>query len=77
MKKLKILALSDLYLGEPESIFFNSGDRFNLIDITIKKIIEISRGDKKFDNGIEQLVLIGDIVDLSVESDEEAYEKCH
>ena len=73
MKKLKILALSDLHLGEPESVLFNSEDRFNLIDITVKKIIEISKGDKKFDNGIEQLVLIGDIVDLSVASDEEAY----
>ncbi len=73
MKKLKILALSDLHLGEPESVLFNSEDRFNLIDITIRKIIEISKGDKIFDNGIEQLVLIGDIVDLSVASDEEAY----
>ena len=73
MRKLKILALSDLHLGEPESVLFNSEDRFNLIDITIKKIIEISKGDKKFDDGIEQLILIGDIVDLSVASDEEAY----
>ena len=47
MKKLKILALSDLHLGEPESVLFNSVDRFNLIDITIKKIIELSKGDKK------------------------------
>jgi len=74
MKKLKILALSDLHLGEPESVLFNSGDRFNLIDITIKKIIELSKGDKEYDSGIEQLILIGDIADLSVASDEEAYE---
>ena len=74
MKKLKILALSDLHLGEPESVLFNSGDCFNLIDVTIKKIIEISKGDKKYDSGIEQLILIGDIADLSVASDEEAYE---
>jgi len=74
MKKLKMLALSDLHLGEPESVLFNSEDRFNLIDITIKKISELSKGNEKFNNGIEQLILIGDIVDLSVASDEEAYE---
>ena len=74
MKKLKILALSDLHLGEPESVLFNSGNDLNIIDATVKKIIELSKGDKKYSSGIEQLILIGDIADLSVAPDEEAYE---
>ena len=67
------MALSDLHLGEPEGVLFNSKDSFNLIDITINKIIELSRGDKDFNSGIEQLILIGDIIELSEATDEEAY----
>lgn len=73
MKILKLMALSDLHLGEPEGVLFNSGDRFNLIDITINKIIELSSGDKEFNSGIEQLILIGDIIDLSEAPDKLAY----
>ena len=73
MKILKLMALSDLHLGEPEGVLFNSEDSFNLIDITINKIIELSRGDKDFNSGIEQLILIGDIIELSEATDEEAY----
>jgi len=73
MKILKLMALSDLHLGEPEGVLFNSGDRFNLIDTTVNKIIELSSGDKDFNSGIEQLVLIGDIIDLSEATDKEAY----
>jgi metallophosphoesterase superfamily enzyme len=73
MKILKLLALSDLHLGERESVLFNSGDRFNLIDTTINKIIELSSGDDNFNSGIEQLILIGDIIELSEATDEEAY----
>ena len=73
MKKIKLLALADLHLGEPESVLFNSGDEFNLIDITISKIMELSKRGKDFDRGVEQLILIGDIVDLSEATDEEAY----
>jgi len=73
MKKIKLLALSDLHLGEPEGVLFNSGDKFNLIDITINKVMELSKRSKDFDGGVEQLILIGDIVDLSEANDEEAY----
>ena len=73
MKILKLMALSDLHLGERESVLFNSGDRFNLIDTTINKIIELSSGDENFNSGIEQLILIGDIIELSEATDEEAY----
>ena len=73
MKILKLMALSDLHLGEPESVLSNSGDHFNLIDTTINKIIELSSGDKDFNSGIEQLILIGDIIELSEATDEEAY----
>jgi len=73
MKILKLMALSDLHLGEHESVLFKSEDSFNLIDTTINKIIELSSGDKNFNNGIEQLILIGDIIELSEATDEEAY----
>ena len=73
-KKLKALALSDLHLGEPEGLLFNSGDQYNLIQITVDKIKELSQGDASFENGIEQLILIGDIVDLSEAPDAEAYQ---
>ena len=74
MKKLKALALSDLHLGEPEGLLFNSGDQYNLIQITVDKIQQLSQGDASFENGIEQLILIGDIVDLSEAPDEDAYQ---
>ena len=73
MKKIKALALSDLHLGEPEGLLYNSNDEFNLIDIMINKISELSKGDGVFDSGIEQLILIGDIVELPEATDEEAY----
>ena len=40
----------------------------------LRKLLNFPKEIKKNDSGIEQLVLIGDIADLSVASDEEAYE---
>ncbi len=41
MKKVKVLALSDLHLGELETLVYNSKDGHNLIDVTIDKISEL------------------------------------
>lgn len=70
---IRALALSDLHLGEPETLLYNSEDDYNLIDTTIDKINELSEGDGTFDRGIEELILIGDIVELSEADEEEAY----
>lgn len=74
MKKIiKALALSDLHLGELETLLYNSKDGSNLIDITIDRISELSKGDEEFDSGVEQLILLGDIVELSEADEDEAY----
>jgi len=74
MKKIiKALALSDLHLGELETLLYNSRDGSNLIDITIDRISELSKGDEEFDSGVEQLILLGDIVELSEADEDEAY----
>jgi len=74
MKKIiKALALSDLHLGELETLLYNSKDEFNLVDIAIDKISELSQGDEVFDSGVEELILIGDILELSEADEDEAY----
>lgn len=73
MKRLKAVALSDLHLGEPEGILCHRDD-FNVIDILANKIEDLSKGSDGFDEGVEELILIGDIVDLSEARDKEAYE---
>lgn len=71
MKKLKVLALSDLHLGEKEGLLFNEPP--DVTDILVEKICEFSKGDGDFADGIEELILIGDIADLSEALLEEAY----
>jgi hypothetical protein len=73
MKKLKAVVLSDLHLGEPEGILWHK-DELNVIDILATKIETLSKGTNTLEDGVEELILIGDIVDLSEAKDEEAYE---
>lgn len=73
MKKLKAIALSDLHLGEPEGLLYHKDD-FNIIDTLVQKMENLSRGNDSFENGVEELILVGDIVDLSEAEDDEAYE---
>jgi predicted phosphodiesterase len=72
--KLKALALSDLHLGEPETLLYDNEE--NILDIAIDKIKELSQAQQNpnFDSGIEELILLGDIVDLSEAIDRKAYE---
>jgi len=71
MKKLKVLALSDLHLGEPEGLLYNGGA--NIIDTAVTKIVELARGGNGLEDGIEELILVGDIADLSEATENEAY----
>jgi hypothetical protein len=71
MKKLKVLAISDLHLGEPEGLLNNRG--VNITDVVTNKVAELAKGDGDFEDGIEELILIGDIADLSEATKEEAY----
>lgn len=73
MKKIRVLALSDLHLGEEESLLNICEGQENIIETTVKKIGELSKGRGKFEPGIEKLILIGDIVELSEAKDEPAY----
>ncbi len=73
MKKLKAVALSDLHLGEPEGILWHK-DEFNVIDILSTTIESLAKGSNTFEDGVEELILLGDIVDLSEAPDQEAYE---
>lgn len=73
MKIIKALALSDLHLGEFETLLYNSKDGSNLIDTTIDRISELCEGDGMFDSGVEELILIGDIMELSEADEREAY----
>lgn len=74
MKKLRALALSDLHLGKKNALL--SENKFGMTDTTIEKIRELSTAgpDANFESGIEELILLGDIVDLSEASDIKAYE---
>jgi UDP-2,3-diacylglucosamine pyrophosphatase LpxH len=72
MKKLKILALSDMHLGEGEGILHH--DPPNVLDTLVNKIAELSKGDEEFEGGIEELILIGDIADLSEARERVAFE---
>jgi hypothetical protein len=75
MRKLKALAVSDLHLGEPKGLLFNSGEvDGDAIKVTVDKIAELSRADGDFDDGIEELILVGDILELSEAEDETTYE---
>lgn len=71
MRRLKVLALSDLHLGEPEGLLYDKDK--NIIDILVDKISELSGGDGGVEDGIEELILLGDIVDLSEATEIEAY----
>lgn len=74
MKKIKVLALSDLHLGEEESLLNVSEGKKNIIQTTVKKINELSKGNENFESGIEKLILVGDIAELSEAKDQQAYE---
>ncbi|MDP2683035.1 MAG: metallophosphoesterase [Deltaproteobacteria bacterium] len=71
MKKIKVMALSDLHLGEPEGLLYNKPP--NILDILVAKVSELANGGGGIENGIEELILIGDIADLSEAKPEEAY----
>lgn len=71
MKKLKVLALSDLHLGEPEGLLYNKG--VNILDVVVNKVSELAKGGGGLEDGIEELILIGDIADLSESPETEAY----
>jgi len=71
MKRLKVLALSDLHLGEPEGLLYDGG--VNIQDVVLSKVSELAKGRDGLEGGIEELILIGDIVDLSEATQEEAY----
>jgi metallophosphoesterase superfamily enzyme len=73
MKKIRVLALSDLHLGEEESLLNICEGKENIIQTTVMKIAELSKGRGKFEPGIEKLIFIGDIVELSEAKDEPAY----
>lgn len=72
MKKIKVLALSDLHLGEPEGLLCNKHP--NILDIFVAKVCELARGSGEFEDGIEELILLGDIADLSEATENEAYD---
>ncbi len=74
MKKIKVLALSDLHLGEEECLLNICEGKKNVIQTTVEKITELSKGNGEFESGIESLILIGDIVELSEAKDKQAYE---
>lgn len=42
MRRLKVLALSDLHLGEPEGLLRDRG--VNIIDVVVAKVSELARG---------------------------------
>lgn len=71
MKRLKVLALSDLHLGEPEGLLYDEG--VNIQDVVLSKVSELASGREGFEDGIEELILIGDIADLSEARPDEAY----
>ncbi|HHT9124261.1 MAG TPA: metallophosphoesterase [Candidatus Brocadiia bacterium] len=71
MRKLKVLAFSDLHLGEPEGLLNDKGP--NIVDIVVNKVSELAKGDGDLEAGIEELILIGDIADLSEAKEKEAY----
>lgn len=71
MKKLKVLSISDLHLGEPEGLLYSEGA--NIIDTVAAKIAELAKGGNGLEHGIEELILIGDIADLSEATEKEAY----
>ena len=75
MKKLKVLTVSDLHLGEGDSLLHDND--FGIIDTTVGKIRELSRAGENEDaeSGIDTLILLGDIVDLSEAQDNKAYGK--
>jgi len=75
MKKLKVLTVSDLHLGEDDSLLHDND--FGIIDTTVGKIRELSMADENADveSGIDTLILLGDMVDLSEAQDEKAYRK--
>jgi len=68
MGKIKAVALSDLHLGDTESLLFD-GDNCNIIELTASKICELAGENKE----IEELILNGDIPDLSEAKKEGAY----
>jgi UDP-2,3-diacylglucosamine pyrophosphatase LpxH len=74
MKKIRGLALSDLHLGEEEGLLNICEGKKNIVQTTVKKIAELSRGNAGFESGIEKLILIGDIVELSEAEDQQAYD---
>lgn len=66
--------MSDLHLGERECLLNMCEGKKNIIQTTVEKITELSKGNGEFESEIEKLILIGDIVELSEAKDKRAYE---
>jgi len=71
MKKLRALAISDLHLGESDCLLYDN--KFTIQDKIVEKIASLSSGTNGFEDGIEELILLGDIIDLSEAPDKQAY----
>ncbi|MGB9596331.1 MAG: metallophosphoesterase [Candidatus Poribacteria bacterium] len=75
MKKIKAVALSDLHLGDTESLLYqDSKDKENIIDITIDKIAQLPDPKDGEKGNIDELILMGDIADLSEAKPKIAYD---
>jgi hypothetical protein len=72
MRRLKAIALSDLHLGEREGLLWHQA-KHDAIQITVDRIRDLAEGGDSIEDGAEELVLVGDIVDLSEASEEEAF----
>jgi len=67
--------MSDLHLGEPEGLLYYK-DKFNIIDVVVNKIEEIAKLTDG-NSSITNLILNGDIVDLSFSRTEEYKENAY
>jgi len=74
MRKIKAVALSDLHLGDAESILYQDDeDKDNIIGVATEKIAGLTDAKDGEKGRIEELILLGDIADLSQAEPEIAY----
>jgi len=75
MKKIKAVALSDLHLGDTESLLYQDNkNKENIIDITTDKIAQLPDPKDGEKGQIDELILMGDIADLSEAKPKIAYD---
>ncbi len=66
MRILRVLAVSDLHLGEDEGLLNDRGGGCpNILAETIAKIADLARGRNGYEPGIGELILLGDIFEFS------------